>query len=177
VQPNPQATPLQQVATPLRAAPQSAAAPAAPPRPGVRLQQAIETVRQTIELGVRQGFSQARIQLAPPQLGSVRIHLQETSDGLVARVVADHSDAAQTLAHGGADLRRSLQAAGVTLVRLDIEASGQRGAQPDGRDPSASGRPPAQPGGSGQDTTDPEATISERSTIALPGGALVDVLA
>ena len=113
----------------------------APPPPaaggGVPLAHAIETVRMTIEMAASRGYSQARIDLSPPELGSIRIHLHQTADGLVARVVAEHGAAAQTLQQGGQDLRRSLEQAGLPLLRLDIEASGQQA--PQGREPQLPG--------------------------------------
>ena len=118
--PTPQAAPTAPTA--------ATAAATGPARYGVGLSEAVETVKTTIELGSRQGFSQAKIQLAPASLGQITIHLQKTSDGIVAKVVADHSAAAQTMQQGGDDLRRSLQNSGLHLLRLDIETRGdQRG--------------------------------------------------
>jgi flagellar hook-length control protein FliK len=151
------------------------AAPAMPARYGVPLERAVETVRMTIEVGVRQGFSQARIQLSPASLGGIKINLQRTSDGVVAKVVTDHQAAAQTLGQGGAELKRSLEAAGVNLVRLDIEARGDSGAA--SRDPSRTA--PAARAASTADDDAPQAEDAGRTehTLVLPGGALVNVLA
>ena len=130
--------------TPQTAATAPTAATAAatgPARYGVGLSEAVETVKTTIELGARQGFSQAKIQLAPANLGQITIHLQKTSDGIVAKVVADHSAAAQTMQQGGDDLRRSLQNSGLHLLRLDIETRGdQRGSADGGAQTSQSDR-------------------------------------
>jgi flagellar hook-length control protein FliK len=138
----------------------------------------VETVSTTIENGARQGISQARISLSPASLGGLQIHLTQTADGLVARIVADHSGAAATLRQGSDDLRRSLQAGGLKLVRLDIESSEQRGA--------ASSDPRADSGGSGSRQSrgaDPDVesadgvTNPQVQTIARPAGSLVNVLA
>ena len=86
----------------------------------------IERVRATISLAAGQGASQARIQLSPESLGSIRIQLQRTDEGLIARVVADRPETAQALQQSSGELRRSLEASGQPLLRLDIEASGQR---------------------------------------------------
>src|SRR5207248_1485557 len=99
--------------------------PATAPPQAPTLHHAIETVRLTVELGVRQGFAHARIQLAPAELGGIQVRLHQTADGLVARITAEHPEAAQTLQQGGAELKRALESAGVSVVRLDIEASGQ----------------------------------------------------
>jgi flagellar hook-length control protein FliK len=158
------------------AAPAPTASVAAP-HAGVALDHAVETVRMTIELAGRQGYSQARIQLSPPELGDIRIHLHQTSDGLVARVVAAHAGAAQALQHGGAELRRSLEAAGMPLLRLDIESSDQRGHT--AHDPNRTGSGVANDGAGGDEQQEPLAdepgTLS--LTVTLPSGAVVDVLA
>jgi flagellar hook-length control protein FliK len=129
----------------------------------------------TIEVAVRQGFSQARIQLSPASLGGIKINLQRTSDGVVAKVVTEHQAAAQTLGQGGAELKRSLEAAGVNLVRLDIEARGDSGAA--SRDPNRTA--PAARAASTADDDAPQAEDAGRTehTLVLPGGALVNVLA
>jgi hypothetical protein len=154
-------------------------ATAAPASYGVRLEQAAETVRTTIAMAARQGSSSARIQLSPASLGGLQIHLQRTADGLVARVIAEHPEAAQTLAQNGDDLRRSLQQSGMTLLRLDIESS-------DRRDPSAHQDPGAGGAGTGprvgadDDLTLDGVTDSTSTQISahdLSNSALVNVLA
>ena len=115
---------------------------------GVRLAEAAEKVSNTIAMGARDGVSVARIELAPESLGAIQIHLQHTSDGLVARVITEHPEAAQTLAQSGGDLKRQLQQNGTALLRLDIESSGQQrsGEQQAGSTPgsgSARARAPA----------------------------------
>jgi flagellar hook-length control protein FliK len=150
------------------------AAAAGPARYGIGLSEAVETVQTTIELGARQGFSQAKIQLAPATLGQITIHLQKTSDGIVAKVIADHSAAAQTMQQGGDDLRRSLQNSGLHLLRLDIETRGdQRGSAGNSGHTSESGR--AAGDNDAADIADDGA--SQPTTIVLPNGALVNVLA
>jgi flagellar hook-length control protein FliK len=137
----------------------------------------VDTVRTTIENGARQGISQARIALSPASLGGLQIHLTQTSDGLVARIVAEHSDAARTLQQGSDDLRRSLQAGGVTLVGLDIESSDERGAaSSDPRaNPDESGS--RQPGGADQDVESADGPTDSHLLTTAPAGSLVNVLA
>jgi flagellar hook-length control protein FliK len=119
----PPAAPSLQAPLPTSAA--SAPQPATAPPQAPTLHHAIETVRLTVELGVRQGYTHARIQLAPAELGGIQVRLHQTADGVVARITAEHPEAAQTLQQGGAELKRALESAGVSVVRLDIEASGQ----------------------------------------------------
>jgi flagellar hook-length control protein FliK len=144
-------------------------------RPGAGLEHAIETVRLTIDMAARQGVSQARIQLSPESLGGIRIQLSQTADGLVARVVAEHSAAAQTLQQGGAELRRSLESAGVPLLRLDIESSGQGGGS--AHDPGRAGggaRKHAELPTEGPDDASPASPVT---AVQLSNGAVVNVLA
>ena len=127
------------------AAPSAAAVPTAY---GVRLAEAAEKVSNAIAMGTRGGVSVARIELSPQSLGAIQIHLQHTSDGLIARVVTDHPEAAQTLSQGGDELKRQLQQNGTVLLRLDIESSGHQGSgsrsRPDRRRARpARARPPA----------------------------------
>jgi flagellar hook-length control protein FliK len=158
-------------------APATAAAASTAGHPGVDLGHAIETVRMTLEMAARNGYSQARIQLSPPELGELRIQLHQTPDGLVARVVAQHATAAAALQQGGDDLRRSLQNAGLPLLRLDIEASDQRG--PSAEDPNLAG------GGHGPRTAQTDdaddaaggLAASAPTSVELANGAIVDVLA
>jgi flagellar hook-length control protein FliK len=173
-------TPTPGLAAPITAqiaamAPTAATAAATgPARYGIGLSEAVETVQTTIELGARLGFSQAKIQLAPATLGQITIHLQKTSDGIVAKVIADHSAAAQTMQQGGDDLRRSLQNSGLHLLRLDIETRGdQRGSAGNSGHTSESGRTAGD--NDAADTADDGA--SQPTTIVLPNGALVNVLA
>jgi flagellar hook-length control protein FliK len=116
-----------------------------------------------------------RIRLSPPELGDVRVQLQQTSEGLVARVVADHQAAAQTLQQSAGDLRRALEASGVSLLRLDIGSSdGQsEGAGNGGEGSESSGGGTV--AGDAADELENGETLS--TTVSLSSGAVVDVLA
>ena len=132
-------------------------------------------MRSTIELGTRQGFSQARIELSPPSLGTIRIQLHKTADGVTAHVVTDSAATADTLSQGGDDLRRSLESAGVNLVRLNIEARGEGAQTQDRSQDSAPGSTHASNQIDAVGDGDPGQP--ELMTHVLPGGALVNVLA
>ncbi|HEY1567047.1 MAG TPA: flagellar hook-length control protein FliK, partial [Solirubrobacteraceae bacterium] len=103
--------------------------------------------------------------------------LQHTSDGLVARVVTEHPEAAQTLSQAGDDLKRQLQQNGTALLRLDIESSGQHGASRDGQAGSTDGS--GNGTGSGdEDAADATGQASADTSLqTLSGSALVNVLA
>ncbi|MGN6187938.1 MAG: flagellar hook-length control protein FliK [Conexibacter sp.] len=183
------ATPAAPAATPTAppaSAPASASSDTPLPARAVGLEHAVETVQLALRHGAERGVTHARISLTPRELGSIEVHLRQTADGLVARVVAQHGAAAQQLQQAGAELRRSLEQQGLNVLRLDIGASGdetagRRGAafdaafgqdgrggrRGDGADPLASL--------DGAADGDPAATAT--TTLQLPNGALVDVLA
>lgn len=156
---------------------------AAAPSHGVGLEHAVETVRLALRAAADRGVTHARISLTPRELGSIEVHLRQTADGLVARVIAEHATAAQLLHNAGGELRRQLESQGLTLLRLDIGASGEQDGRPgdralangfgdgSGRNRASSDPDPLAP------LDDPTDHASTATTLALPNGALVDVLA
>jgi flagellar hook-length control protein FliK len=148
----------------------------------VHISQAAEAVENVIRLGSAKGVTHARMSLRPAELGGVQIHLQQTSAGLIASVVADGAEAAQVLQQAGHDLRRQLEAQGIELQRLDIsysgdERSGARSAETqtgDGEQRSSAGDSSTATDGGDLNPTD---ELTATSTLELPDGVLVDVLA
>jgi flagellar hook-length control protein FliK len=138
----------------------------------VQLSDAAESVRTTIAMSVRAGVSQARINLAPASLGAIQIRLQRTPDGVIARVTADHPEAARALAQNSDDLRRSFRDSGTTLLRLDIESSDQGDDM--GEDHTA-GSTSGDGFADGDSEADPIST--DLPTTPLSDAALVNVLA
>jgi flagellar hook-length control protein FliK len=146
------------------------------------MQEMVDAIRATVELAVRQGSTQARIALQPEELGGIRIHLSQTAEGLVARLVGETPAAAQALAEGHAELHRSLSSLGMPLLRMDIGSYSQPDARP--REDRFAARP--EESGSERSTVadeeveGPEALVSpdhtQRASV-LVGGSLVDVLA
>ena len=157
-----------------------ATASSVPTAYGVRLAEAAEKVSNTIAMGARDGMSVARIELSPENLGAIQIHLQHTPDGIVARVVTEHPEAAQTLSQSSDDLKRQLQQNGTALLRLDIESSGhQRSGEQDqtGSAPGSTGSG-SSAGSSDEDAVDADGAISTDTPLhTLSGSALVNVLA
>ncbi|MGZ4174830.1 MAG: flagellar hook-length control protein FliK [Solirubrobacteraceae bacterium] len=145
---------------------------------GVRLAEAAQKVSNAIAMGARDGVSVARIELAPESLGAIQIHIQHTSDGIVARVVTEHPEAAQTLSQGADDLKRQLQQNGTTLLRLDIESSGR---QRSGQQEQAGSAQGSGSGASAEETTlgvtDADVAGTDTPLHTLSGSALVNVLA
>jgi flagellar hook-length control protein FliK len=169
------------VATPAPQAVANAATPAL--TRSVPLSQAADAVENVIRLGSARGVTHARMSLRPAELGGIEIRLQQTSTGLVASVVADGREAAQALQQAGHDLQRRLESQGIELQRLDIsyageERSGARSAQAqagDGEPSSSAGDTDSHATDGGDLTSTDETTAT--STLELPDGVLVDVLA
>ncbi|HXD59534.1 MAG TPA: flagellar hook-length control protein FliK [Thermoleophilaceae bacterium] len=147
------------------------------PAPGMRLQQAVETVQAVVRMAQTNGVTRARVALHPEQLGGVEIHLSSTKDGVTARVVADAAQAANVLRHAGEELRRSLESQGINLVRFDVgTAGGQQERRSDFGQEPGSGSNGRTPTDSMEETEVTSDTTQER-TVQLPNGVLVDVLA
>jgi flagellar hook-length control protein FliK len=166
---------------PVAATAPAAASAAVPTSYGVRLAEAAEKVSNAIAMGARDGVSVARIELAPESLGAIQIHLQHTSEGIVARVVTERPEAAQTLSQSGDDLKRQLQQNGTALLRLDIESSGrersgQQGQAEGAAGSSSTGSPSGAADGAADDEGAAEA-LAPTPLHNLSGSALVNVLA
>ena len=145
-------------------------------RSSVTLQEAVDAVRATFSAVNQAGVSSARITLSPAALGGIKIALSQTPAGLIARVVADHPEAVQTLAQSADELRSSLTQSGVHVLSLEISSSGQHGADGFSRQ---------QGYGAGGPHTNVSAPISEAQqsppitelTVRLASGSLISVLA
>jgi flagellar hook-length control protein FliK len=172
-------TPAAAPATPVAASqPAAARAEIAAPTP-VPLARAAETVEQVVRLASSRGVTHARIALTPDSLGSIDVHLRHTSDGVVARVVAHSHDAVQQLQQAAADLRQQLEGQGVNLLSLDIGHSSpdQGSAAQAQADLGDGNRGEGRGLANGGDAAGDDADAIVNSTLQLPDGVLVDVLA
>lgn len=138
----------------------------------VPLARAAENVEHVLRLAANRGVTHARITLNPEQLGSIDVHMRHTADGIVARVVAHAPEAVQQLQQAVADLRRALEGQGLNLLNLDIGHSGDEAgrAGADSRDDRGRSK-------GAQDADGAVADTATTSTLQLPNGVLVDVLA
>jgi flagellar hook-length control protein FliK len=105
----------------------------------------------------------------------VDVRLRSTSQGVVATITAHQSEAVQTLQQAASDLRRSLEQQGVTLLQLDIGQSGERSAGRSGAD--AGGQAGGDRDGSDAGSAGASEDSPTQTTLQLPNGVLVDVLA
>jgi flagellar hook-length control protein FliK len=141
---------------------------------GVRLAQAAETVRLTIASASATGVSRARIALRPAELGGIEIMLAHGPGGLTATVMADSPAAAHALQRAADELQRSLADQGLNLVRLDIDVAGDRAAAR-GREEGDAGAHRRHAGADADGDADQTPIVE--TTLELPNGVLVDVLA
>lgn len=153
------------------AGPSADLAPAAPRAPAVA-NQVGHAILTRAELIAREGKTEFHLQLDPPELGSVRVHLTATDHSVSARLVVHEDSARQLLESQLHSLRQRLEEAGIHVGRFDVmhDHSGWQN-QPQQHQPSApfspSGTAPA--GWSREDAPRiPEAVSSSRR--------LVDVL-
>jgi flagellar hook-length control protein FliK len=165
--------------TPDLAAPTtSPAANSTPWSDGANLQQTIETIHATVALASRQGAASAQIQLEPAELGVVKIHLTQTSEGLLARVSAETAAGAQAIASGQGELHQTLSSLGISLLRLDLGGSfARQEAQARGNAPQGSHQQAGRLGDIGEQPEEADAVTSVTAVSLSPNSALIDVLA
>jgi len=151
--------------------------PPSPPVPtgAARLEQVIEAVEFTVRASAARNVTHARLALRPAELGHVEVRLRSSDEGLSARVIADAPQAASVLAAAVADLRRSLEQQGIVICSLEIGVAGEDRAAAGYAHDETERRGDAAPRGTG---SAPEAfETTTETTIELPNGVLVDVLA
>ena len=76
-----------------------------------------------IRLAVRDGHTFARISMRPPELGAIEIRLQYRAGEVLAEVRAENAQTLGVLAQTATDLRRQLEAQGITLADLQLHHS------------------------------------------------------
>jgi flagellar hook-length control protein FliK len=187
-----QAKPAEAPAAVTAPAPQPVAAPAAPAAPtptptlerAVPLYRAVETTGLLLHVAAERGVTHARLNLKPVELGGIEVRLQSTPLGVSAQLVADSPEAARMLTQAGDDLRRQLAERDVTLLSLDVSTSSEQRHENTAGGFGAFGDDNYRPGfGSSQRTggstaeTADAAPAGAETTLVLPDGVLVDVLA
>jgi hypothetical protein len=177
---------------PAPAATSPISAPAAPAAPmaqapaglerAVPLYRAVDTTAMLLHVAAERGVTHARLNLKPVELGGIEVRLQSTPQGVSAQLVADSPEAARMLVQASEDLRRQLSERDVTLLSLDVSTSSEQrheaAAGGFGADGFGDGY---RPGGgfNGRTGAEPAATAPApaETSLVLPGGVLVDVLA
>jgi len=147
----------------------------------VALPQAPAAVVEAVHVATSRGTDRARIVLHPESLGGIEIRIEHSAGGVKATLHVEHVDTLATLQSGLGDLRRGLEARGVTVETLDLGLAPGHGDQ-ERRNGAASGDQGFGPAGPGD--ADPLApgedqplTIPTATTDRPAAGALVDVMA
>jgi flagellar hook-length control protein FliK len=146
------------------------------------LARAPQTIAATIQLSQERGFTRARINLRPVELGGIEVRLHSTPQGVTAHLVADSPEAAKALVQAGDDLRKQLEAKDVNLLSLDVSTSdgGKQqsgfslGGDATGGDSARSQRTRY---GRASDAAEAAEETDATQTLVLPDGVHVDVLA
>ena len=142
-----------------------------------RMQDIVDVTRATMRMATRGGATEARITMHPEDLGEVQVRLTYHDGGISASVTADSTAAARALTQATHDLRRSLEAQGLTVHGLDVQLAGGDSGSHAGRDRGldlASAMRPQNAEDEGIETDDE--TPIEPARLTLSGSA-VDVLA
>ncbi|MBX5442840.1 MAG: flagellar hook-length control protein FliK [Solirubrobacteraceae bacterium] len=137
---------------------------------------------EVVHIASARGVDRARIVLHPDSLGGIEVRLEHGAGGLRATLHVEHVDALATLQSGLGELRRGLEARGVTVETLDLSLAPGHGGEREERNGAAGGdgsfgapRPgdvdPLAPG------DDPTLTTTTASTDRPAAGVLVDVMA
>jgi hypothetical protein len=89
----------------------------------VRAHELARALPQSVRAALQSGAHEAQIQLWPPELGSIRIHLRIDGDQVTARLVVERLEVRAMLEGSRGDLTRGLQEAGLKLHKLEISSS------------------------------------------------------
>ncbi|NVM22123.1 MAG: flagellar hook-length control protein FliK [Desulfobacterales bacterium] len=81
----------------------------------------VNQVGRQMALGLRRGESQIRLQLRPPNLGSVQLGMDMKNNVLKLEMITEHHSVKELLMSHVHELRESLLEQGVKLERIDIQ--------------------------------------------------------
>ena len=155
----------------------------------------IARIVRLIQTRIDKDRSVATLRLDPPELGTVRMHMDLRQDQLALRIDADSPAARDLLLRDMDALRKSLEAAGIQLDRVEVRVPEAAPAGLDSQAAQQQGMNAATDGGAGRrddaHSTDSrseqsrpvsatrlaDATAVEEPTIGLATESLVNVLA
>jgi hypothetical protein len=90
---------------------ESAPEPANGPKPTPMVEQIGRAMDTQVRLAVKDGTAEFHLQLNPPELGSIHVHLSASADGIVARLIVANDGTRQLIEGHLNELRQRLQAA------------------------------------------------------------------
>jgi flagellar hook-length control protein FliK len=123
----------------MHAAPTESAAANTPPTPAEAAQQLHAVLRPLARS--RDGVYQLRIELRPPELGTVHLHVELRDGVLHASIRAEHAHTADLVRNALNDLRAQLDADGVRSGDLNVDDSGTQQRERERQEASASPQP------------------------------------
>jgi hypothetical protein len=136
-------------------------------------------LRELVDVATARGVARARLQLHPAELGGIDVRLRVTSEGLTASIAAERPEAVQALQQAAAELKRTLEHRGLTVLSVDVTLAGPAGGSNGGQAQAGSDR---SAGGAthtngGQEAVADATEADPTTPRSVPAGALVDVLA
>jgi flagellar hook-length control protein FliK len=142
----------------------------------------VRGLRDLVHVASTRGAAHARLQLHPAELGSIEVRIKVTREGVSATIAAERPEAVQALQQAGAELRRSLEDRGMTVldVQVALAADAHAHQQHDSRPGDGAAAAAATAGRDSDQTTTTggtDAAGADETTTRLPAGVLVDVLA
>jgi flagellar hook-length control protein FliK len=102
------------------------------PRPqtaGLQQREFIEQLAERIQVQVRDGKGEIRIQLKPDSLGHLEIRAESTVNGVVARIMAESGTVKNYLESNMHLLQQSLQDQGLRIDRIQVSVQDNSGSQ------------------------------------------------
>lgn len=104
-------------------------AKAAPPETGLHSSDFITQIAERMQIQLRDGKGEIRIQLKPDSLGRLEIAAENTSHGVVARIVAESSTVKTYLEGNLHSLQQALQDQGLRVDRIQVTVQENNGFQ------------------------------------------------
>ena len=123
---------------------------------------------------IGQNLHQADIQLSPPELGALKVHIQMHGDQASVTFSSPHAQVRDALDAATPRLREMMHEAGLTLG--DVNVSGQALAQHQSRDPNPQQGQRGHVSGRGA-TDEPQAIIATSPIQRLSANGMLDVYA
>jgi flagellar hook-length control protein FliK len=126
---------LQEAASPLASGPvrlndTTATVNASRPQPtGLQSKEFIEQLAERIQVQVRDGKGEIRIQLKPDSLGHLEIRAESTVNGVVARIMAESGTVKNYLESNIHQLQQSMQDQGLRIDRIQVSVQDNSGSQ------------------------------------------------
>ncbi len=143
------------------------------PMRSAQMAENIEKIEQAVRQSVRNNLSEMSIQLSPPELGKISIHLEMQSGSLSATIKTETNDAQQYLSQNIEQLRHNLEVQGIDLDKFDVNVDVGDSGHNDQQDSSQTGTRSRRQAGSGDgaiDTVTETAATEAVSTQYSAGG-------